>query len=114
MKHILIVIALGAAAILSIGCADTSVPVERVSTSRTGSFDTGGIDPVTQSAIDDTNRQTQEDAQRMSDWITQQTNQQIIDQANQAAIQASIDTANAAAQAAADAAAAQQNFPVNP
>jgi hypothetical protein len=101
MKHILIGTAIAAMALLSFGCADTSVPAGRISTSRSGSSTTGGIDPITQAGIDDTARQTQEDAQRMSDWINQQNNLEMMNQANQAANQAAMDASNAAAAAAA-------------
>jgi len=67
---------------------------------------------VSSSSYDDTAQRTQEDAQRMSDWITQEQNQATMDQANQMAVQASIDTANAAAASAAAAAASVP--PVNP
>ena len=106
MKTFLLVSALAMAAILS-GCADT--PVSAVTTasrtprSHSSSEQGGGIDSVTQAGIDETERQSQEDAQRMSNWITQQQNQQLQDQIQQMNIQASIDASNAAA-AAADAA----------
>jgi hypothetical protein len=108
MKTILAVGALIIAGVLSSGCADTPVPAGRTASYRSSSESGGGIDPVTQAGIDETARQTQEDAQRMSDWETQQMNQQMQDQANQMANQAAMDASNAAAAAAAAAAANQQ------
>jgi hypothetical protein len=100
MKTILIVSALAATAILSFGCADTYLADSKTPPAGVRSSQSGGIDPITQAADDDTARRTQEDAQRMSDWVTQQNNQQMIDQANQMANQAAIDASNAAAAAA--------------
>ena len=98
--------AVAAAAALSYGCADTPVvTARRVSSSNTGSaVSSEGIDPITQAGIDESARQTQEDAQRMSDWLIQQQNLNMQNQANQMADQAAMDASNAAAQAATDAA----------
>ena len=66
--------------------------------SRSGSYSSGGIDPVTMSAIDASNRANDEALQQQTQWG--------IDQANAASAQAGMDAANAAsAQAGADAAA---------
>lgn len=109
MKYFLFVSAVLLAAIISFGCADTSVPVSKTSSSRSSSSNSnnGGIDPITQAGIDETSRQTQEDAQSMSDWLNQQNILDMQNQANQMANQAAMDASNAAA-AAASAAAANQ------
>jgi hypothetical protein len=111
MKRILITVPALLVALTMSGCASMFFPSTWTTSARTSSSG-GGIDPITQAAIDDTARRTQEDAQRMSDWLTQQQNQATTDQANQMAAQASIDTANAAAASAAAAAASVP--PVNP
>ena len=102
MKQSLILTAVAAMAVFSSGCADTPVAVGSVS--RANSTISGGIDPITQAGIDETAPQTQEDAQRMSDWLMQQQNLNLMNHANQMANQAAIDASNAAAQAATDAA----------
>ena len=104
MKHILLTAALAVAALSISGCADTPAPAGQHSAARSTSSSYGGIDPVTQASIDETSRQTQEDAQRMSDWLTQQQNLEMQNQANQMANQAAMDASNAAAAAAAAAA----------
>jgi hypothetical protein len=108
MRTILTVSALVILAALASGCADTPVPAGRIAGYDSGSESGGGIDPITKAGIDETARQTQEDAQRMSDWLTQQQNQQLQDQAIQMTNQAAMDASNAAAAAAAAAAANQQ------
>jgi hypothetical protein len=106
MKHILVSGATMVVALAMSGCASMLMPSTwTVSGRSSGGGGGGGIDPVTQAGIDETARQTQEDAQRMSDWLMQQQNQAMQDQANQMAAQASMDASNAAAAAAAAAAA---------
>jgi len=82
MKRILVGIPILIVALTISGCASPLSHARWTASvwTQRGSGDGGGIDPVTQAGIDQTAAQTQEDAMRMSQWVTDQNNLNMMNQ----------------------------------